>query len=62
MKLKDPQLLKTQAFVDGNWIAAGNGSHFDVINPASGAVVARVADLGTAETRAAIAAARNNFV
>jgi len=57
LKLKDPQLLKTQAFVDGNWIAAGNGSHFDVINPASGAVVARVADLGTAETRAAIAAA-----
>jgi len=57
LKLKDPQLLKNRAFVDGAWIAAGNGRHFDVFNPASGAVVARVADLGAAETRAAIAAA-----
>jgi len=56
-KLKDPQLLRTQAFVDGNWIPAESGRLFPVINPATGETVASVADLGAPETLAAIAAA-----
>jgi succinate-semialdehyde dehydrogenase / glutarate-semialdehyde dehydrogenase len=55
MKLRDPQLLRDHAFVGGQWLAAA--AHFEVANPASGEVVARVADLGGAETRSAIDAA-----
>ena len=55
--LKDPSLLKTQAYIDGNWIDANNGSTFPVTNPATQSVVAQVADCGVAETSRAIEAA-----
>jgi succinate-semialdehyde dehydrogenase/glutarate-semialdehyde dehydrogenase len=57
MQLKDPALLRTEAFVDGAWIGADSGKRFAVNNPASGARIAEVPDLGAAETRRAIAAA-----
>lgn len=57
MSLNDPSLLKTQAFVAGEWIDADSGGTFDVVDPADGSVVASVADLGVEETRRAIAAA-----
>ena len=57
MQLKDPALLRKDAFVDGAWIAADSGKRFDVTNPANGAHIADVPDLGAAETRRAIAAA-----
>ena len=53
--LNDATLLKTDALVDGRWIAGA--SRFAVIDPATGATLADVADLGTAETQAAIDAA-----
>ncbi|MEW5729079.1 MAG: NAD-dependent succinate-semialdehyde dehydrogenase [Pseudomonadota bacterium] len=59
--LKDSQLLRTQAYVDGAWIDADGGATFAVTDPADGAVVARVADLGGAETRRAIEAAGRAF-
>jgi succinate-semialdehyde dehydrogenase/glutarate-semialdehyde dehydrogenase len=43
--------------VDGAWIGADSGKTFDVVDPASGAVIASVADLGAAETSLAIDAA-----
>ncbi len=57
MQLKDPALLRKDAFVDGAWIAADSGKRFAVRNPASGAHIADVPDLGAAETKRAIAAA-----
>jgi succinate-semialdehyde dehydrogenase / glutarate-semialdehyde dehydrogenase len=57
LKLDDPDLLRGDAFVDGAWTPAGSAERFDVINPATGDVLARVADLGAADARAAIAAA-----
>ncbi len=57
LKLKDPSLLRTQAFVDGRWIDADGGELLAVLNPATGATVAEVARCGQAETRRAIAAA-----
>ena len=57
MQLKDPALLRTDAFVDGAWIAADSGKRFAVANPANGARVADVPDLGAEETKRAIAAA-----
>ncbi|VDC33006.1 NAD-dependent succinate-semialdehyde dehydrogenase [Pseudogemmobacter humi] len=55
--LKDPSLLVEKAYVGGQWIDADDGSTFEVINPARGDVIARVPNLGRAETARAIAAA-----
>jgi len=57
MQLKDPSLFKQLAYVDGQWIGADSGATFDVTDPANGEVIAKVADLGAAETTRAIAAA-----
>jgi succinate-semialdehyde dehydrogenase/glutarate-semialdehyde dehydrogenase len=53
--LNDPSLLKTDALINGQWVAGS--SRFDITDPATGAVLANVANLGPAETEAAIAAA-----
>ena len=53
--LADPSLLKTDALINGEWIAGS--ARFDVTDPATGARLADVARLGAAETEAAIAAA-----
>ncbi|MEY8878496.1 MAG: NAD-dependent succinate-semialdehyde dehydrogenase [Leptothrix sp. (in: b-proteobacteria)] len=54
-QLSDPSLLKTDALINGAWVAGSN--RFDVTDPATGAKLADVALLGAAETEAAIAAA-----
>ena len=53
--LQDPTLLKTRALIDGQWVDAAG--RFDVTDPATGALLAQVSNLGAAETQAAIAAA-----
>ena len=56
--LQDPTLLKTQALIDGQWVdAADRSQRFDVTDPATGAHLASVPNLGAAETETAIAAA-----
>ena len=55
--LNDPSLLKTQAYINGEWVDADDGATFKVLNPATHEVVAEVADVGEAETRRAIEAA-----
>jgi succinate-semialdehyde dehydrogenase/glutarate-semialdehyde dehydrogenase len=57
MKLRDPDLLRTRAFVGGAWVDAANGATQDVTNPATGEVLGTVPVLGAAETRRAIEAA-----
>ena len=57
LQLKAMQLLRNQGLIDNQWVAADSGKTFAVTNPATGAVVAQVADMGAAETRRAIAAA-----
>jgi succinate-semialdehyde dehydrogenase/glutarate-semialdehyde dehydrogenase len=57
LQLADKDLLKNQAYIDGQWVAADDGATFDVMNPATGEVVATVARAGQAETARAIAAA-----
>ena len=53
--LNDPSLLKTDALINGQWLAGK--SRFDVNDPATGAKLADVANLGPADAEAAIAAA-----
>ncbi len=53
--LKDPSLLKTDALVDGHWLAGP--SRFAVHDPATGLKLADVANLGPQDAQVAIAAA-----
>jgi succinate-semialdehyde dehydrogenase/glutarate-semialdehyde dehydrogenase len=53
--LKDPSLLKTDALINGKWVAGT--SRFDVLDPSNGKKLADVANLGPAETQVAIDAA-----
>ena len=57
MKLSEPSLLRTQAYVDGQWIDAASGETFSVINPSSFETLAEVARCGAVETRRAIESA-----
>ena len=50
-------LLETRSYVDGAWTDADSGATFAVTNPANGEEIARLADLGRAETTRAIDAA-----
>ncbi len=61
MKLKDPSLLRTQAYINGEWVNAANDSTLAVTNPATGAQLGTVPNMGAGETRRAIAAASAAF-
>ena len=51
------QLFRQQAYLDGHWRDAEDGSTTAIHNPANGALLGRVPNLGAAEARQAIAAA-----
>jgi succinate-semialdehyde dehydrogenase/glutarate-semialdehyde dehydrogenase len=55
MQLRDPGLLRDQAYIDGAWFSAA--ATFPVADPASGEILAQVPEIGAAETRRAIEAA-----
>jgi succinate-semialdehyde dehydrogenase/glutarate-semialdehyde dehydrogenase len=57
MKLNDTNLLREQAYVDGAWIGADEGGTIAVDNPATGARLGSIPNMGAGETRRAIAAA-----
>jgi len=57
LQLKRPDLLRSQAYINGEWLDADSGKTLEILNPASGVVIACIADLGVDETRRAIAAA-----
>lgn len=56
-RLKDPSLLVELAYIDGQWVGADNAATLDVINPATGEVLARVPAIQGSETRRAVEAA-----
>ncbi|HEX4504697.1 MAG TPA: NAD-dependent succinate-semialdehyde dehydrogenase, partial [Alphaproteobacteria bacterium] len=53
--------IRSLAYIDGAWTGADSGATFGVTDPATGAEIARVPDLGAAETERAIAAAAKAF-
>ncbi len=57
LTLSDSTLLREQAYVDGAWVPAADGATHGITNPASGATLARVPAMGTADAETAIAAA-----
>lgn len=62
MDLKDGALLRSQCYIDGQWVNADNGATKKVVNPATGETITTVPDGGAAETRRAIEAAGRAFV
>lgn len=56
LNLADPSLLRTQAFIDGEWCDADDGATLEVTNPATGEIVASIAKVGAGETERAIEA------
>ncbi|WP_219117885.1 NADP-dependent succinate-semialdehyde dehydrogenase [Janthinobacterium sp. UMAB-56] len=57
LQLKDPTLLRHQAYVNGAWADADAGQTINVSNPATGEHIGTVPLMGAAETRRAIEAA-----
>jgi len=48
-------------FVGGRWVEAASGKTFETLNPATGEVLARVAEGGAEDIDRAVAAARSSF-
>ena len=53
--LKDPDLLRHQAYINGQWQDAENGATLAVINPATGEELGSVPRCTANDARAAIA-------
>ncbi len=56
--ISDKSLLKTGAYINGQWVDSDRGETLAVTNPATGETIAEVASCGTVETRRAIEAAQ----
>ncbi|MBC8639425.1 NAD-dependent succinate-semialdehyde dehydrogenase [Caballeronia sp. EK] len=54
-------LIRADNFIDGKWVPAASGKRFAVTDPATGDVIAQVADSGPADARAATDAAARAF-
>lgn len=54
-------LYQPLSLINGQWVSASSGATFDVVNPATGEVVERVADLSAADCSNAIDAAEAAF-
>ncbi|MEO7402781.1 MAG: NADP-dependent succinate-semialdehyde dehydrogenase [Burkholderiales bacterium] len=59
--LKDSKLFRQQGYIDGQWCDADSGKTLAVTNPATGAALGNVPNMGAAETRRAIEAANAAF-
>lgn len=57
MKLTNPTLLQTLAYIGGHWVESDNGTTYPVHNPATGELIAEVASCGQQETQRAVSAA-----
>ena len=55
--LSNPALVREEAFLAGEWVKSQSGKTFNVVNPARGDVIAKVADISREETAKAIDAA-----
>ena len=61
IKLSNPDLLRSQSYLNGKWVDAKDGGVFSVDNPATGGHIAHVANLGADQAQVAIDAASAAF-
>ena len=59
--LKNKNLLKNKAYVNGAWVDAKSGKTFEVVNPSTGDLIVTVPDLDVDDARIAINAAHEAF-
>ncbi|KAL7274775.1 succinate semialdehyde dehydrogenase NADP+ linked [Rhizina undulata] len=52
--LKDPTLLRTQSYINGQWVSSASAQTFAVTDPATGVPIADVPELSVTEVRSAI--------
>ncbi|CAK0739506.1 succinate-semialdehyde dehydrogenase (NADP(+)) GabD [Gammaproteobacteria bacterium] len=57
MILNDNSLLKSRAYIAGDWVEADSGLRYPIINPADGATLGEVPNQGESDTLRAISAA-----
>ena len=57
--VKDKSLIKTDAYINGQFVKSTSGKTFEVTNPVDGSVIAQVADCGADMMAQAIDAAGN---
>jgi succinate-semialdehyde dehydrogenase/glutarate-semialdehyde dehydrogenase len=61
MQLRDPDLLRTRAYIAGKWQDAASGATRAVVNPATRETIGTVPDMGALEARRAVEAAAQAF-
>src|SRR5579863_4914485 len=61
LKLDNNSLLRDSAYIDGAWLGSRSGARFAVTNPATGEIIAEVADLVEEDVTEAIEAAHRAF-
>ena len=59
--LKNKNLLKNKAYINGAWVEAKSGKTFEVLNPSNGNLIVNVPDLDIDDARIAINAAHDAF-
>src|SRR2546425_7995854 len=55
------QIHQTKMLIDGEWVDAASGKTFDTLNPATGEVIAHVAEGDKADVDKAVRAARRAY-
>src|SRR5262245_57072971 len=60
-KSRAPQVRQTKLLIDGQWVDAASGKTFATHNPATGELIAQVAEADKADVEKAVAAARKAF-
>src|SRR5580700_461601 len=60
-KSTHPKVRQTKLLIDGKWVNAASGKTFETINPATGEVIAHVAEADKADVDKAVDAARQAF-
>ncbi|RYC54892.1 hypothetical protein CHU98_g11322, partial [Xylaria longipes] len=61
LQLKDPDLFRNNAYVDGQWIEAKSGKRFDIIDPGTDQPFATCPDMSSEDVDAAVQAAGAAF-
>ena len=61
MNIRVSNLIRSSAYIDGQWLAASDGGTFDVCDPADGALIVKVADCTAQDATNAVAAAERAF-
>ncbi|XP_072932691.1 glutarate-semialdehyde dehydrogenase [Epargyreus clarus] len=61
MECRRLHLLKSQAYINGEWVSAGNKAVFPVTNPANDQLIVEVPDMDATDAQNAVSVATNAF-